>query len=82
LRLTEAGEVYVIEVNASCYLEKESEFAVAAVAAGMDYSTLINRIVELAVERRKISSRDPKHRRRGGRRKPSARQKKLQSATV
>src|SRR5882762_9378927 len=30
LRLTPAGEVYVIEVNASCYLEKSSEFAAAA----------------------------------------------------
>ena len=34
LRLTETGEIYVIEVNASCYLEKSSEFAMAAAAAG------------------------------------------------
>src|SRR5207244_4241380 len=27
LRFTEAGEMYVIEVNASCYLEQASEFA-------------------------------------------------------
>ena len=26
MRLTETGEVYVIEVNASCYLEKSEEF--------------------------------------------------------
>jgi len=32
LRLTETGEVYVIEVNANCYLEKTSEFASAAAA--------------------------------------------------
>ncbi len=51
LRLTGTNEVYVIEVNASCYLEQSSEFAVAAAAAGLDYPTLINRIVELAVER-------------------------------
>jgi D-alanine-D-alanine ligase len=51
LRLTPTGEIYVIEVNASCYLEQSSEFAVAAAAAGMDYPTLINRIVELALER-------------------------------
>lgn len=51
LRLTEAGDVYVIEVNASCYLERTSEFAVAAEAGGIDYPTLVNRIVELAVER-------------------------------
>lgn len=51
LRLTETGEIYVIEVNANCYLERESEFAMAAAAEGMDYVTLINRIVELSLER-------------------------------
>jgi D-alanine-D-alanine ligase len=51
LRLTEAGDVFVIEVNASCYLEKASEFAKAAAAGGVEYVTLINRIVELAAER-------------------------------
>src|SRR5256714_6145111 len=51
LRLTETGEIYVIEVNASCYLERDSEFAMAAAAAGADYPALLNRIVELAVER-------------------------------
>jgi D-alanine-D-alanine ligase len=51
LRLTDTGEIYVIEVNASCYLEESSEFAAAAAAAGMDYPTLINKIVELAAER-------------------------------
>jgi D-alanine-D-alanine ligase len=51
LRLTETGEIYVIEVNASCYLEKSSEFATAAAAADLDYPALINRIVELAQAR-------------------------------
>jgi D-alanine-D-alanine ligase len=53
LRLTEAGDVYVIEVNASCYLEQRSEFATAAAAAGIDYPDLIERIVRLAWERRR-----------------------------
>jgi D-alanine-D-alanine ligase len=53
LRLTEAGEVYVIAVNASCYLERTGEFATAAAAAGLDYTALINRIAECALERRK-----------------------------
>ena len=53
LRLTEANEIYVIEVNASCYLERDSEFAAAAAAAGIDYTTLVNRIAALAMERRK-----------------------------
>ena len=51
LRLTEAGEIFVIEVNASCYLEKSSEFATAAAAAGLDYPTLVNRIVEESLSR-------------------------------
>jgi D-alanine-D-alanine ligase len=50
-RVTDAGEVYVIEVNASCYLERSSEFAVAAKAAGIEYNELIGRIARLAVER-------------------------------
>ena len=54
LRLTETGEIYVIEVNANCYLEQESEFAVAAAAAGLDYPTLIDRIAQLALERAKV----------------------------
>jgi D-alanine-D-alanine ligase len=51
LRLTETGEIYVIEVNANCYLEQQGEFAVAAAAAGLDYPTMINRIADLALER-------------------------------
>jgi D-alanine-D-alanine ligase len=54
LRLTEAGEVYVIEVNASCYLERSSEFATAAAAAGLEYTPLINRIADLALDRYKL----------------------------
>ncbi|HEY7958073.1 MAG TPA: ATP-grasp domain-containing protein [Polyangia bacterium] len=53
LRLTDGGDLYVIEVNASCYLEKESEFATAAQAAGIDFRALVGRIVELALERHK-----------------------------
>ena len=51
LRLTDTGDIYVLEVNASCYLEKSSEFAMAAAAAGMDYPRLIEKIVNLALER-------------------------------
>ncbi len=51
LRLTAAGEVYVIEVNASCYLEASGEFATAAAAAGYDYPQLIGKIAELALRR-------------------------------
>jgi len=51
LRVAETGEIHVIEVNASCYLEQGSEFATAAAAAGIEYPDLIDRILELAVQR-------------------------------
>jgi D-alanine-D-alanine ligase len=73
LRLTEAGQVYVIEVNASCYLEKSGEFAAGASAAGIDYTALINRIVDLAVERHHAGAREPRTPRRRARRPRAAR---------
>ncbi len=57
LRLTGTQEVYVIEVNANCSLEKASEFATGARAFGLEYSTLVNRIVELAAERHHLPAR-------------------------
>jgi D-alanine-D-alanine ligase len=51
LRLTETGDAYVIDVNASCYLEQHGELAMAAAAAGLDYPSLLERIVALATER-------------------------------
>lgn len=51
LRVSDDGEIYIIEVNASCYLEKQSELAMAARAAGMDYPQLIAKIVDLAEAR-------------------------------
>lgn len=60
LRVTPAGEIYVIEVNASCYLEQASEFAVAAAAAGIDYVILVDRIVQCALERHARPERIPR----------------------
>jgi D-alanine-D-alanine ligase len=54
MRLTPSGDIYVLEVNASCYLEKDSEFATSARVAGMSYVQLVNEIVDLAVERLEI----------------------------
>lgn len=51
LRVTDTGEIYVIEVNASCYLEKESEFVFGAREAGIGYEELVEKIVECALER-------------------------------
>jgi D-alanine-D-alanine ligase len=53
LRMAETGEIYVIEVNASCYLEQTGEFATAAAAAGIEYDELVSQIVDLAMERAK-----------------------------
>jgi D-alanine-D-alanine ligase len=64
LRLTPTGEIFVIEVNASCYLEPAGEFARGAGAAGLDYSAIINRIVDCAVAR----YQQPADVRRNGRR--------------
>ncbi len=51
LRVTDAGEIFVIEVNPNCYLEQKSEFARAAQKAGQEYNALIAGIVELASAR-------------------------------
>jgi D-alanine-D-alanine ligase len=47
-RVTAGGEVYIIEVNPNCYLERNAEFARAAQRDGLEYRALIERIIELA----------------------------------
>jgi D-alanine-D-alanine ligase len=51
LRVTANEEIFVIEANPNCYLEKNSEFARAAEKAGLSYPALIARILELATGR-------------------------------
>ena len=51
LRVTDAGEIYVIEVNPNCYLERGSEYARAAARDGLEFEALIARIVDLAAAR-------------------------------
>lgn len=51
LRVTEGGDIYVIEVNPNCYLEQSGEFARSAAKDGLEYDALIGRIVELALAR-------------------------------
>jgi D-alanine-D-alanine ligase len=51
LRVTSSGEIYVIEVNPNCYLERSGEFARAAEKHGIDHAALVARIVELAMAR-------------------------------
>jgi D-alanine-D-alanine ligase len=57
LRVDEQGGIYVLEVNASCYLERQDEFARAAQSAGIEYTALIQRIVDLAWERARQARR-------------------------
>ena len=51
LRVTPQEEIFVIEVNPNCYLERESEFSRAAARSGLGYDALIARIVDLASAR-------------------------------
>jgi D-alanine-D-alanine ligase len=51
IRVTPEEEIYVIEANPNCYLERNSEFARAAQRHGLEYAPLIARIVELASAR-------------------------------
>jgi D-alanine-D-alanine ligase len=51
MRVNDAGEVFVIEVNPNCYLEAKSEFARAAEKDGLAYDALVAQIAELAAAR-------------------------------
>lgn len=51
LRVTDGGEIYVIEANPNCYLEAGSEFARAAAQSGLQYDQLIEKIIELSTAR-------------------------------
>ncbi|HEU4994410.1 MAG TPA: ATP-grasp domain-containing protein [Gemmatimonadaceae bacterium] len=51
LRVNGHGEIFVLEVNPNCYLERDAEYARAALKDGIAYPELIGRIVELASAR-------------------------------
>jgi D-alanine-D-alanine ligase len=51
LRVTDDGEIHVLEVNPNCYLERTAEFSRAAERSGLAHDTLIARILELAMAR-------------------------------
>lgn len=55
-RVSEGGDIYVIEVNPNPYLAKDSEFAMAAAHSGIVYEDLVEHIVELAWKRRRERS--------------------------
>lgn len=51
MRLTDKGDVYVLEANPNPWLSRIAEFAMAAKKAGRSYTQLIGEIVELAGSR-------------------------------
>lgn len=51
MRVNANGDIYVLEINPNCYLEKDAEFARSARKAEIEYDALIARIVELATAR-------------------------------
>jgi len=51
LRLSPQGEPYVIDINPNCDLHPEAGFAKAAAAAGWSYPAMLEKLVEVALER-------------------------------
>ena len=49
LRLTEAGEIYVLEANPNPQLARGEDFAESAKRVGIDYGALLQRIVSLGL---------------------------------
>jgi D-alanine-D-alanine ligase len=49
LRLTEGGEVYVVEANPNAQIARGEDFADAAEAAGLGYGALLQRLVNLGL---------------------------------
>lgn len=50
LRLTEGGEIYVLEANPNAAIARDDDFACAADKAGMPYEKLIQRILNLGLK--------------------------------
>jgi D-alanine-D-alanine ligase len=51
MRLTEKGDVYVIEANPNPWLSSGAEYFMAAKKSGRTYSQLISEIVDFALSR-------------------------------
>jgi D-alanine-D-alanine ligase len=49
LRLSESGEIYVMESNPNPQLARDEDFAEAALAAGIEYGPLLQRILSLGL---------------------------------
>ena len=51
LRLDDKGQIFVLEINSSCYLDERGEYAMGARAAGIEYEELIQKIASSALTR-------------------------------
>ncbi|GAB4353507.1 MAG: hypothetical protein Kow006_18680 [Gammaproteobacteria bacterium] len=51
MRLDEGGRLYVLEVNSLPSLGQRGSYVLAAAAAGLDFTALVNRLVEVAAAR-------------------------------
>jgi D-alanine-D-alanine ligase len=49
VRMTEPGQLYVIEANATPDVANDEDFALSAKKAGVDYPKLLQRILNLAL---------------------------------
>jgi D-alanine-D-alanine ligase len=56
IRLSAAGVPYVVDVNPNCDLSPHAGMARAALAVGIDYSSLAKLLVRYALRRRKGSA--------------------------
>lgn len=54
LRMTAAGEVYLIEANPNPQIAKDEDFAKSAAAVGMDYPMLLDKLLSLGVAYRPL----------------------------
>ena len=50
IRVTAEGNIYIIELNANPNLEKDDEFANSADKAGISFDSLVQKIINLALE--------------------------------
>jgi len=65
MRMDEAGKLNVMEVNPNPDISPGTGAARQALASGMNYTQFVDRIIKLALEKKKYDRRHPPHGRRG-----------------
>lgn len=51
LRMDEEGNVLILEINSNCYISPESDMLKVALASGISYEQLLDKIIKYAIER-------------------------------